>query len=484
MDRNEAIEYELEAVKAIFPELEVSTDNTKCRIKLPVRLESAIDVELYSSKDDGKVLKQTQIKNLPPLEFTIELPPNYPNHEAPKVSLKNVTPWITEETAGSIYNQLQEFWESFQDCIIFTYIDYIKTNSETGFGLFSEKGNKLIVHEEADYAYLIAENSKAQLVIFDSLTFTCDICQAEHEGFNSTEFPDCGHVFCNPCLNDYFTHIIERGETENIHCPSFQCTQRQSKYVESLSKQAETNNIKDFKKFDIEFFQLPVSVDLLKRFLIGGDSERLIQRYQTLYFRSTMNRYRRYFPNRVSECPRTLCSTTFIKADPDSKLSICPTCNFAFCGDCFHSWHGEINSCSMYMKKIPTEILAAWLDHNGDNPNKQSAEDREFCTNISFKYGKKIIELAVSDYVAQEQFEELIRSGEAEIVKCPNCCTYIQRSDGCNKMTCSKCLVFFCNLCGDRLNRNDPYEHYNNPMNSCFGKLFLGMVANEDVADN
>lgn len=47
-------------------------------------------------------------------------------------------------------------------------------------------------------------------------------------------------------------------------------------------------------------------------------------------------------------------------------------------------------------------------------------------------------------------------------------------------MTCSKCLVFFCILCGDRLDRNDPYEHYNNPLNPCFGKLFLGLLINEE----
>ena len=49
-----------------------------------------------------------------------------------------------------------------------------------------------------------------------------------------------------------------------------------------------------------------------------------------------------------------------------------------------------------------------------------------------------------------------------------------------HKMTCSKCLVFFCILCGDRLDRNDPYEHYNNPLNPCFGKLFLGLLINEE----
>lgn len=302
----------------------------------------------------------------------------------------------------------------------------------------------------------------------------------EKKGDECSQFPYCAHVFCNICLKDYFTHIIERGEIENVHCPSFTCTKERNKAIIELTRKAEEGKIADFKEFDDEFFKLPVSPDLMRRFLLGETKEELIQRYMSLYEQTSMERYAKFFPNRVANCPRSFCATTFIKKDPDNKLAICPGCNFAFCSQCLHSWHGDINSCSIYKKKIPEDIILKWIDNNGQTPNKQTSEERETCSNIIYKYGKKIIELAASEYIAQVQFEELVKSGDADITQCPSCSTYIQRSDGCNKMTCSKCLVFFCNLCGDRLNRNDPYEHYNNPLNRCFGKLFQGMVPEED----
>lgn len=480
MNQREIIKEELESLRYIYPELEINSEFTFCKIEIPIQLETALNLELILNYNDKKTLKNTTINHLPTIRCTINIPDNYPMLEAPIVKLDNVDSWLSQSKIAEILDDLHEIWNVFKDSVLYSYIDYIKTNSEIGFNVFKDN-NTLRVYDEKLYSYFNKENELAEQAIFDIQTFTCDICQSEHKGVDSTKFRNCEHVFCNVCLSDYFTHIIKRGEIENIHCPSFECTKNHNKYIEGLNKVAESGTIVDFQKFDIEFFELPLSISILKRFLSKENSTELIERYQLLHYRGAMNSYRRYFPYRVAACPRPICATTFIKKIQDSKLAICPTCSFAFCSECFRSWHGEMNACSIVMKKIPQSDIQSWIDHHGDKPSIQTFKDREICSNISFKYGKRFIELAVNDFIAQEQFEELIKSGDAQIVSCPNCSTYIQRSDGCNKMTCSKCLVFFCNICGDRLNRNDPYEHYNNPMNDCFGKLFEGMTGTDEV---
>lgn len=489
MDDLQARQDEIEALCCIFPETEVhplANGEICCTIDVPIELEWWVLVE------SGE--RSVIINHLPSLKLSMLLKSDYPSSSAPEVTIDNNThEWLPEEKIISIKKDLADIWESYRSSVLYAYIDSISTSGRVGFSIFQNTNESVVIGgnsyeithkltlkpEDTIFDYLMKANEEAQQKLFDQQTFPCDICQSEQKGSESTQFPQCEHVFCNLCLNDYFTHIIERGEIEAVHCPSFDCTKEHRQYIDHLYKLAEEGRISDFQKFDTAFFRLPIETVTLKRFLPEETYMKLIERYRELHFRASMDAYRRFFPNRVAECPRSLCSTTFIKGDPDSKLAICPTCKFAFCSDCFHSWHGNINSCSMYMRNIPSEAIEAWIEHNGTNPNLQSLEDRDVCSNIAFKYGRKIVELAVSEHIAQEQFEELIKSGEAEIIKCPNCNTYIQRSDGCNKMTCMKCLVFFCNICGDRLGRDDPYEHYNNPMNKCFGKLFEGMVSEE-----
>ncbi|KAG7275638.1 hypothetical protein CRUP_021965, partial [Coryphaenoides rupestris] len=43
-----------------------------------------------------------------------------------------------------------------------------------------------------------------------------------------------------------------------------------------------------------------------------------------------------------------------------------------------------------------------------------------------------------------------IEQGQRNAQKCPRCKIHIQRTEGCDHMTCTKCNTNFCYRCGDR----------------------------------
>lgn len=52
-----------------------------------------------------------------------------------------------------------------------------------------------------------------------------------------------------------------------------------------------------------------------------------------------------------------------------------------------------------------------------------------------------------------------------------------QKLDGCNKMTCTGCMQYFCWLCMGSLSRGNPYRHFNDPSSPCFNRYVFTCVA-------
>lgn len=105
---------------------------------------------------------------------------------------------------------------------------------------------------------------------------------------------------------------------------------------------------------------------------------------------------------------------------------------------------------------------------NGDKSVKEDLERR---------YGQKRILRAIEENSSMELIENTSK-------QCPNCRSWMQKLDGCNKMTCSKCHCYFCWLCFKVLSKSDPYSHFNSANSECFEKLFEGVYTNVNNDDN
>ena len=58
---------------------------------------------------------------------------------------------------------------------------------------------------------------------FERSSYTCKVCFCEKAGVNCMEFSECGHVYCNDCMRDYFSVQIQDGNVKALECPEDKC---------------------------------------------------------------------------------------------------------------------------------------------------------------------------------------------------------------------------------------------------------------------
>ncbi|KAG9493405.1 hypothetical protein GDO78_001359, partial [Eleutherodactylus coqui] len=110
-------------------------------------------------------------------------------------------------------------------------------------------------------------------------------------------------------------------------------------------------------------------------------------------------------------CPQCKHFTTFKRkihiptpGKAENKFKIqCPSCQFVWCFKCHSPWHEGVN-CREYKKG--DKLLRHWANE--------------------------------------------IEYGQRNAQKCPRCKVHIQRTEGCDHMTCSQCNTNFCYRCGER----------------------------------
>jgi E3 ubiquitin-protein ligase RNF14 len=92
-------------------------------------------------------------------------------------------------------------------------------------------------------------------------------------------------------------------------------------------------------------------------------------------------------------------------------------------------------------------------------------------------YGKKQLELLVQQTLSEHWVT-------TQSKPCPHCKVPIQKFEGCNKVTCFKCATYFCWICALRLDKQNPYLHFNDPSSPCYNSLFTNVDVPADEDDD
>ena len=245
----------------------------------------------------------------------------------------------------------------------------------------------------------------------------------------------CGHVFCVPCLQDYYNSCITEGDIGSIKCITPDCG-KQPVVALAADELQPKEGPEDRTLEPSELLQIPLEQDTVQRYVKLKRKKRLESDRTTVY------------------CPRQWCQgparTSKSKLDqgeeaketdepqtydrnapkdrlppPAERLAVCEDCNFAFCKVCKASWHGEYFVC---FPRSQFEL---------------TAEER-----------------ASEDYM------------KLHTQPCPTCDARAQKTHGCNHMICFKCDTHFCYLCGAYLDKSNPYQHYNTVKSGCYMRLW------------
>lgn len=456
---------ELEIVKSIYPDsLHLDPARYTGRVSIPILTDSGIPVCLVNL--ENHIIRSAQVCHLPPIEFKFELPKGYPYEAPPKIVVSS--PVICEDKLSQLTLRLLQQWTDLQAQVLFAMIDELNAEAARPFELIGQE----IRCEGIAFERIINHDKEQRQKMFDQATFSCEICQDEAKGADCVRFDQCGHVFCNVCLRDFFISLITNGDVEKIHCPDFECGKR---FLQVREKYLRLDNISsdkfDFEEFKSQLMTPPITLLILQKILGDGEGTTLYNKYLTLFNSHQNAVIAKLFPARLVSCPREKCPAMIFREDMTSRLVICRTCDYAFCNNCRKSYHSDSIDCSKKASSdnycgVPTEVLEKWL------LSEKNSRDRDV---LRYKYGFDLLTKVSLEYTMDKLFNEMLMDASQGFSKCPTCDLIIQRLDGCNKMKCSSCATLFCNLCGIYLDYDHPYDHFNTAGGTCYGKLFHGM---------
>ena len=283
---------------------------------------------------------------------------------------------------------------------------------------------------------------------------------------------------CTPCLHACWSLAISEGTLESVSCPSPSCVKTRA--TSSTAAQRD--------EMDPE----------LVRSVVGDE---LYARWQDL-----KEKRRAEIDPECTTCPRPSCQAVVppppppIQADLDAQAAIsrrairlsdisktpteavaetrqlgsptaaagapedrwaryrqCPKCSFSFCLYCGSGWHGVHIPCAF---PKTSEIALEYLSF------PEGSDERK---RIELRRGKANLEKIVARYLEDEQNRQWLESSTRA---CAGCGVRVEKSHGCNHMTCGRCHAHFCYRCGESVSPTDPYAHYRNPAKACYEKLF------------
>ncbi|RUS90286.1 hypothetical protein EGW08_001975 [Elysia chlorotica] len=384
------------------------------------------------------------IKRLPPITLTFAYTQNYPTSTPPLFTLSCC--WLEKKNLSRLCEKLDQLWEQHNGMPIisiwhdFLYNDVfdflgIKSPYDLGRVLMHMFTHPVKTHENAaGDCHLkprpfdsrgIQNFSHIDEVLPKVLDFnlsTCEVCFEEKPGVELLRLVNCEeHLHCRACMKGWLEAMISDGAVTELRCPGFKCDR-----------------------------------PILPTEVASVVSEENYQRYDKLLLRTALD-----VMTDMMNCPRPFCQFPVVLED---NLGHCPKCSYAFCSRCQNTYHGH-SPC-----KLKAELHASLCAEY-----ETASEARKL--QLEMKYGRQVIHRAVQETHSNRWLEDNSK-------QCPCCGTFIQKKDGCNKMTCTKCRAFFCWLCQEQLSKSTPYAHYQHPTSPCANRLFEGVANDDDEEDS
>jgi E3 ubiquitin-protein ligase RNF14 len=199
---------EIGTIASIFPEELTILTHSSGVLLLPV---SPLDPLAVSCTSEEAPVR---LEHLPPVKLKFELPETYPAEAAPHLELSTTPAWLPAEKLAAVQQQCLDLWEECgRSQVVWAIIDHVQQGAERAFDVEAP----LQVADELRKE-LVDFDKKTKHDIFNQGTYDCGICLEPKKGTVCYALRSCGHVFCRPCLTDYYTGLIKEGEVNSVRC--------------------------------------------------------------------------------------------------------------------------------------------------------------------------------------------------------------------------------------------------------------------------
>ncbi|KAI0067871.1 hypothetical protein BV25DRAFT_1953211 [Artomyces pyxidatus] len=430
---------EWEVLQSIYPDYCVSTGSSNGVIKLeiPVELGEQRTVTLLAddtaSGPTSSVPLSLSLSLLPPVLLELILPTTYPLLKAPFISSLHATnSWLPRHSF--LRRKLLEMWQP-GETVLYNWVEWIRSAeflTELYLCLYLLVSSVIcsISHPAPHLlaSVLAAYETESKTLQFGQMSYPCSVCLTSHKGSRCLQLL-CGHIFCRACVEDGWKLYIAEGDVARVGCLDPEC-------------------VKDGRE---------ACEDEVRR--VATEDE--VQRWKWL-------REKRIFDKDPSiiHCPVSLCQRPVHKpmlpddAQEESgwdRLRTCDSCGYSFCSFCKRTWHGPLTDCPI---PLAEKFVLEYMELPDDAPERSTLEMR---------YGKKNILRLLKNYKEDQANQVWLKKST---MSCPGCRVHVEKTMGCNHMTCARCRQHFCYRCGSKLLAGDPHKHFTTPGHPCYSKLF------------
>ncbi|EJT97950.1 hypothetical protein DACRYDRAFT_91365 [Dacryopinax primogenitus] len=378
---------------------------------------------------------------LPPLLLTFCLPPLYPVEAGPsQLSLHAMHSWIFPSAQLLIKEALASRWDAtLGEGVLWGWAEWIRSGEFLDTIRLREGHIIKLSHPAPELLAptLQKHNSMLRNSEFTHGTYLCAICMNTQKGTQCLRLARCGHVFCRSCLKDFWGLMIVEGDVSRVTCADPDC-------------------VKKHMEVDEEDVRRTCGEDATERWKWLREKKEL-EKDPTIVF----------CPLQVCQAPVRKPKVEELPSDQENRweaLRTCSHCGLSFCVYCRRTWHGILTRCvfSQAQAFVPEYRKASKGSHA-----RRAIEQR---------YGRANVLRLIAQQEEDEKNKEWLKQST---MPCPGCQVYVEKSFGCNHMTCVKCGCHYCFSCGNKVNAKDPYAHFNGGRSKCM--LFDAKELREDV---
>ncbi|KIJ68739.1 hypothetical protein HYDPIDRAFT_81319 [Hydnomerulius pinastri MD-312] len=455
---------EWEVLESIHPTICIANDTFKpyqrlIKLEIPVELEEERKVDIPSSSGSSSQVSSAHnghdsvpemttttatLSTLPALHLHISLPPAYPLHAPPSIqSLQASSGWVPPRVLADMKDQMADKWaESDSAGVLYTWVEWIRSGEFLGdVGLVDGTGVIRIPHPSPLHLLnpLQTHASSSRSSTFAHTSHPCAICISERKGIHCLAL-SCGHVFCRSCLGEMWGLHVKEGDVGKVVCAEIDCGKGGGNGPREASE---------------EEVRAVLSEEEVKRW-------KWLKRKRDLERDPTM-----------IHCPMEFCQEPVVKPRSEqeeesgwARLRTCHSCDYSFCAFCKRTWHGPLSACPL---PLTSQFILTYLSAPSDSAQRRSIEQR---------YGRSNVLRLVKQHQEDQENKKWM---DESTMACPGCEIHIEKSVGCNHMTCWKCHTHFCYRCGGKINAANPYAHFSTPHTPCFSKLFDFVPSVEDA---